>query len=63
MMSNDYNLRAAKGQAFNLAVHQAISEGKAGDNKFIFSAYTRFYNLGQLLQSGTVDDIKEIMSE
>ena len=50
--------RAAKGQAINLAVHTAIALGKSTDVRFIYSEYLRYYELGQLLQNATTDELK-----
>ena len=60
-MSDDFNMRAAKGQAMNLAVQQAITEGKADDTRHIYSLYVKYYELGQLLQSASLDDIKDVL--
>lgn len=57
----DYNLRAAKGQAYNLAVADAINCGKAADVKYIYQQYIRYYELGQLLQDSDINEIKEAL--
>lgn len=61
-MADDYNIRAAKGQAFNLAVHRAISEGKGDDTKYIFSLYLKYYDLGQLVQNSTLDELRAVLT-
>lgn len=58
-MADDYNIRAAKGQAFNLAVNQAVAEGKQKDTKYIYSLFIRYYELGQLIQGASLEDIKK----
>lgn len=60
-MSTDYNLRAAKGQAFNLAVHDAIACGKAGEREYIFSKYLEYYELGQLIQNSDLETMAEAL--
>lgn len=62
-MADDYNLRAAKGQAFNLACHQAVADGKAENVKHIYSLYVKYYELGQLIQGASLDDIKKVIQE
>ena len=62
-MSDDYNSRAAKGQAFNLAVALAIKEGKAYDTVFIYAQYLRFFELGQLIQEATHDQLRQVIGE
>jgi len=53
---NDYNDRAAKGQALNLAVSFAIAEGKQNDDAYILSLVPRMIKLGEAVQNG---DYKE----
>lgn len=48
----DYNERAAKGQALNLAMTVAISEGKATDDSYILSLVPRMLALGEAVQNG-----------
>ena len=62
-MSDDYNIRAAKGQAYNLAIAQAINEGKTEDTKYIYSLFIKYYELGQLIQKASLDEIKQVISE
>ena len=59
---SEYNVRMAKGQAMNLAVAEAIQAGKAKDAKYIYSAYIRYYELGQLFQSASIEDIKDALN-
>lgn len=60
-MADDYNLRAAKGQAFNLAYSTALKAGKEHDNKYIYKEFIRIYDLAQLLQSASIEDIKKAL--
>ena len=48
----DYNERAAKGQALNLAMTIAISEGRASDDSYILSLVPRMLALGEAVQNG-----------
>jgi len=51
--SGDYNDRAAKGQALNLAMQVAIAEGRAHDDEYILSLIPRMLKLGEEVQNGT----------
>lgn len=57
MMSNDFNQRAAKGQAINIAFSIAVAEGKQNDNKFIIEQYLRVLQFAALLQKATPDQL------
>ena len=49
----DYNERAAKGQALNLAFNVAISEGRGNDDNYILSLVPRMLALGEAVQNGS----------
>lgn len=53
------NVRAARGQALNLAVNEAISIGKAEDNKYILKRFLHYYNLSNLIQSVSLEDLEK----
>lgn len=57
------NERAAKGQAINLAVHEAVAAGKAGDDNYILERYVHYFKLSQLIQNVAVDDIEKMLLE
>ena len=60
----DFNTRAARGQALNLAVSVAVAEGKHADDKFILSQVARFLKLGSLVQEGPASEAtKEASAE
>ena len=48
----DFNTRAARGQALNLAVSVAVASGKHMDDKFIMGQIDRFLKLGEAVQAG-----------
>ena len=54
-MSNDFSQRAAKGQAYNLAVLTAIADGKHHDNKYIVEQFLRHLKFADLLQNNGPD--------
>lgn len=60
-MSDSTELKIRKGQAFNLAVAAAISKDKAGDTKTIYGYFIYYYELANLLQGATIEDIKEAL--
>lgn len=61
MASTDYNVRAARGQAYNLAVADAIENNKTDDTKYIYQRFIRYYELGQILQDAEIDELKEVL--
>lgn len=61
MATDDYNVRAAKGQAMNLAVMEAIHDGKLKSPKYIYSLYLKYYELGQFFQTATIAEVKEAL--
>jgi hypothetical protein len=50
---NDYNERAAKGQALNLAMNKAIAEGRGDDDAYILSQIPRMLKLGEAAQNAS----------
>lgn len=52
-VKTDYNDRAAKGQALNLAMTVAIAQGKFDDDAYILSLVPRMIKLGEAVQNGT----------
>ena len=48
----DFNTRAARGQALNLAVSVAIADGKHADDSYILGQVARFIVLGAQVQAG-----------
>jgi hypothetical protein len=49
----DYNTRAARGQALNLAMTVAIAEGRQSDDAYILSLVPRMIKLGEAVQNDT----------
>lgn len=68
-MSTDYNTRAAKGQALNLAVADYLNHQRHNllkvelDINYILNRYVEYYKLSELVQSATVDEINDIIKE
>lgn len=58
---NTYSQRAAKGQAYNLAVMTAIAEGKHKDVRFIAQEFYRHFQTAALLQKANAEQISQII--
>jgi len=57
----DYNERAAKGQALNLAMSVAIAEGKQNDLRFILQQVARFLELSNTIQKTSAHELHKIL--
>lgn len=62
-MTTDYNNRAARGQAYNLAVNDAIANGKSEDTYYISRKFIHYYNLGSLFQEIDIEDLKKELNK
>lgn len=56
-MSSDFSQRAARGQAYNLAVMTAIADGKQHDNKYIVEQFLRHLQFAAMVQKATPDQL------
>lgn len=63
MSKDNFNDRAAKGQALNLAVLVAIKEGKVDNDRFIIKQVGRFLSLSNRIQNTEVEDIIKLAEE
>lgn len=61
MSANYSNERAAKGQAINLAVHDAIAIGRHEDITYIVGRYLHYYELADKLQNMSIEDAKSCL--
>lgn len=59
-MSEDYSQRAARGQAYNLAVLTAIADGKHQDRKYVLKEYLRHLAMAELLQKAPHETLKQL---
>lgn len=62
-MGDNYELKVRKGQAFNLAVADAVQRGKQDDTKYIYQRFIRYFELGALLQEATIEELREALGE
>jgi len=60
-MADDYSQRAAKGQAYNLAISTAIADGKQHDNRYIVKQYLRHIKFASMLQKANPDQLASAM--
>jgi hypothetical protein len=60
-MADDFSQRAAKGQAYNLAVSTAIADGKQHDNEYIVAQFLRHLAFAQLVQSAQPEQLSQIV--
>ncbi len=62
-MADNYSERAARGQALNLAVQEAIHQGLTNDRRFILTRYLDYYALSNLLQEVSIEEIKKTLED
>jgi len=61
-MATDLNERAARGQAMNLAVHEAVHKGKENDMNYILERYVHYIDLGSIIQGLDIEELKSELS-
>lgn len=52
-----------KGQAFNLAINDAISKSRQHDPKYIYQQFIYYYNLADIVQGSDLDIIQEVLNK
>lgn len=57
MSKDSYNERAARGQAYNLAVHDAVQTGKADDQYYVAARFIYYYELGVFFQDTDIEQL------
>lgn len=60
MESQETKIR--RGQAFNLAVNDAISKGESGNPKYIYQQFIYYYNLADIVQGSDLDMIASVLN-
>lgn len=60
-MADDFSQRAARGQAYNLAIQTAISDGKQHDNEYIVAQFLRHLAFAQLVQTAQPEQLNQIV--
>ncbi len=59
----DYNTRAAKGQAYNLAVLTAIADGKHHDKNYIIEMFLKHLKFAQVLQDASEEELNKFIGK
>jgi RNA binding exosome subunit len=62
-MSDDYSQRAARGQAYNLAIQTSIADGKHGDRGYVLKQYLKHLSMAEALQKASIEQIKNIIKQ
>ena len=57
---NNFSQRAAKGQAYNLAIQTAIADGKQHDNEYIVQQFLRHLQFAALVQKANPEQLAAI---
>lgn len=61
-MATGYDATGArKGQAYNLAVHDAIHHGQENNPKYIYQKFIYYYSIGDALQGSNIEMIQEVI--
>lgn len=62
-MATGYDVTGARrGQAYNLAVHDAISHGEENNPGYIYKKFIYYYSIGDALQGSDVEMIQEVIA-
>lgn len=56
-------MKVRKGQAFNLAVNDAISVSKQDDAKYIYARFIWYYNMANVVQGSDLDMIASVLDK
>jgi hypothetical protein len=51
-----------RGQAYNLAVHDAVASGNATSPKYIYQRYVYYHNLADIIQGNDIETILEAIN-
>ena len=53
---------ARKGQAYNLAVHDAVHHGEENNPGYIYKKFVYYYSIGDALQGSDMEMIQEVIN-
>ena len=53
---------ARKGQAYNLAVHDAVHHGQENNPGYIYKKFVYYYSIGDAIQGSDIDMIQEVIA-
>ena len=60
-MADDFSQRAARGQAYNLAVLTAIADGKQHDTMYVTKQFLRHLQFASILQKESPENLATAM--
>lgn len=58
---DSHEMKIRKGQAFNLAVHDAVAASKGNDPKYIYQQFLYYYEMAGLVQKCELDVIADVL--
>lgn len=62
-MATGYDATGArKGQAYNLAVHDAVHHGEENNPGYIYKKFIYYYTIGDALQGSDMEMIQEVIN-
>lgn len=62
-MATGYDATGArKGQAYNLAVHDAVHHGEENNPGYIYKKFIYYYSIGDALQGSDIEMIQEVIN-
>lgn len=60
-MTDQYSQRAARGQAYNLAVLTAIADGRHHDKEYVIKQFLAHLEFASILQECAVDQLAKVL--
>lgn len=62
-MATGYDATGArKGQAYNLAVHDAVHHGEENNPGYIYKKFVYYYAIGDAIQGSDIEMIQEVIN-
>jgi hypothetical protein len=60
-MADSQETKIRKGQAFNLAINDAVHNGQSCNPKYIYQKFVYYHALGDAIQGSDLDMIQEVI--
>lgn len=60
-MADTQETKIRKGQAYNLAVNDAVHNGRDNDPKYIYKKFIYYYQLASIVQGSDLELIQEVI--
>lgn len=61
-MADTQENKIRKGQAFNLAVNDAVTKGRENDPTYIYKRFVYYYDLAAIVQGSDLDLIQQVIN-